>query len=396
MNIIPTPTSAHHPTATPNSGGVRDDQAPHRDQPGYQQFQGQGNQGIGGRPKLALQPKRRSYADRTAFARENDARELEERQRQQQQIGGDILDRGISAAAVAALANRPLGTAEDHHNLHHKRSTIFQNVDSMSDLISDDGDVGRRTPRPVLRNVSTEPTLPKQAAFGLLREAFSDLAAKSSASQEVAAPPSSQGGEHFGSRAPVTSEAAGGNGGSSGGGGGGGGGSGRMASVSVAVKRRRQATADYKDDALRTMDYAALRAQPFDFDPMKAAAEELGLQAAASSVTTVGGGGQKTLEDRLQRHVGLDRDRQGELFATGAMSVDDWERSGEWIVKRLGDVVSRLADARRRKRVLMTRFEDEIAEREEAVRARAEGISRTLSELRDEGEGMMRGRDVED
>jgi hypothetical protein len=40
-------------------------------------------------------------------------------------------------------------------------------------------------------------------------------------------------------------------------------------------------------------------------------------------------------------------------------------------------------------------FEEEVAAREEAVRSKIEGIGRTLEELKQEGQTMMEGKEVD-
>ena len=51
--------------------------------------------------------------------------------------------------------------------------------------------------------------------------------------------------------------------------------------------------------------------------------------------------------------------------------------------------------ARGEKRKLVEAFEEEIAEREEAVRGKAEGIDKTLEDLKNEGQTMMAGKNMD-
>ncbi len=77
------------------------------------------------------------------------------------------------------------------------------------------------------------------------------------------------------------------------------------------------------------------------------------------------------------------------------MPISDWDSSGDWFLERFGDVMHRLREARQNKRAIVERFENEIAEREEAVRNKIHGISRRLTDLKSEGEGLMQGIEID-
>ncbi|KAI1142393.1 extracellular mutant protein 11-domain-containing protein [Hypoxylon sp. FL0543] len=146
-------------------------------------------------------------------------------------------------------------------------------------------------------------------------------------------------------------------------------------------KRQLETDYDYDDGTLAAMDYSELKKEAFDFDPAQAEAQ--------SAIGPPRG----TLPEKLVLFLDKDQASQAEFFSK--MSIDDWENSGEWFLERFGDVMKRLREARRMKRRMIEDFENEIAERDEAVRNKIQGIDRTLAELRSEGEGMMLGKEFD-
>ncbi|KAI2473037.1 extracellular mutant protein 11-domain-containing protein [Annulohypoxylon bovei var. microspora] len=145
--------------------------------------------------------------------------------------------------------------------------------------------------------------------------------------------------------------------------------------------KKRQHETDYDDGALAAMDYAELKKEAFDFDPA---------QAEAQSVI---GPPRGTLPEKLDIFLDKDQPSQSEFFSK--MTINDWEASGDWFLDRFGDVMHRLREARQMKRAVIEDFENEIAQRGEAVRNKIQGIDYTLSELKSEGEGMMIGKEFD-
>ncbi|KAI1461291.1 extracellular mutant protein 11-domain-containing protein [Annulohypoxylon moriforme] len=145
--------------------------------------------------------------------------------------------------------------------------------------------------------------------------------------------------------------------------------------------KKRQHEPDYDDGALAAMDYAELKKEAFDFDPA---------QAEARSVI---GPPRGTLPEKLD--IFFDKDQQSQTEFFSKMTINDWEASGDWFLERFGDVMQRLREARQMKRAVIEGFENEIAERGEAVRNKIQGIDYTLAELKSEGEGMMLGKEFD-
>ncbi|KAI1386468.1 extracellular mutant protein 11-domain-containing protein [Hypoxylon trugodes] len=145
--------------------------------------------------------------------------------------------------------------------------------------------------------------------------------------------------------------------------------------------KKRALELDYDDGALAAMDYSELKNEAFDFDPAQAEVQ--------SAVGPPRGG----LPERLHHFLDQDQPIQMEFFSK--MPVKDWEASGDWFLEKFGEIMDRFRDARRTKRTMMEGFENEIAERGEAVRNKIQGIDVTLSDLKSEGEGMMVGKEFD-
>ncbi|KAI1822824.1 extracellular mutant protein 11-domain-containing protein [Xylaria intraflava] len=160
----------------------------------------------------------------------------------------------------------------------------------------------------------------------------------------------------------------------------------RHTAVPRGVPEKRQPTAkkrsyelDYDDGALAAMDYAALKHEAFDFDPA---------QAEARSVFEPPRG---ALPEKLEHFLEQDEEHQAGFFAQ--MPVRDWEESGDWFLEKFGEIVHRFKEARKNKRDIVNALENQIAEREDAVRNKIQGIGQTLTDLKNEGEGMMLGKE---
>ncbi|KAL1865428.1 hypothetical protein VTK73DRAFT_5242 [Phialemonium thermophilum] len=148
-----------------------------------------------------------------------------------------------------------------------------------------------------------------------------------------------------------------------------------------ASTRKRRLSLDYNDAELNAMDYDSLRQQAFDFDPQTAALQQTAVPTGDS------------LEDKLEHYKDKDSLEQHQFFTH--ISIQEWEDAGDWFLGQFSAVVQKMKEARKSKRAMIAKFEAEIAAREEAVRGKIEGIGRTLQELKQEGQNMMQGKDVD-
>ncbi|KJR87175.1 uncharacterized protein SPSK_01654 [Sporothrix schenckii 1099-18] len=147
--------------------------------------------------------------------------------------------------------------------------------------------------------------------------------------------------------------------------------------------RKRRHSPDYDDSVLHAMNYSELRDEPFDHDPARMAVRPP--PAAPAKLAT--------MEDRLLHFKTKDANSQHHFFTD--MSVNEWDECGDWFLTQFAELSNKIRAKRQAKRRRMADFEAEVAEREKAVRLKAESIERTLGDLRHEGEGMMRGKVVE-
>ncbi|KAH7145828.1 extracellular mutant protein 11-domain-containing protein [Dactylonectria estremocensis] len=139
-------------------------------------------------------------------------------------------------------------------------------------------------------------------------------------------------------------------------------------------KKRRHQSPEYDDKALTSMTFTDLQSQPFDFDPSKE--EEKSLSTNADN-----------LDARLNQFRHLGESEQHGLFS--AMSIEDWETSGEWFVSEFAGFVQELTEARRKKRRMIQEFEREAASREEAVRVKTGTIDQKLSKMKQDGQRVV-------
>ncbi|KAK6827862.1 hypothetical protein PG987_011203 [Apiospora arundinis] len=145
--------------------------------------------------------------------------------------------------------------------------------------------------------------------------------------------------------------------------------------------RKRHFEPDYDDGALAAMQYDDLRNEDFDFDPAQAESQSTLLPR------------QGTLPDKLQHYLDKDREAQATFFTS--MPVGDWDDAGDWFLEKFGGVMNSLREARQAKRQMIDAFENEVAEREDAVRHKISGIDKTLVDLKSEGAKLMSRTDFE-
>ncbi|KAG8166988.1 hypothetical protein KVR01_002677 [Diaporthe batatas] len=146
--------------------------------------------------------------------------------------------------------------------------------------------------------------------------------------------------------------------------------------------KKRVHDSDYDEEALRKMNFAELRNEPFDHDP------------ARQVITSPAKPPADNLDDRLEFCRSKDEGAQAQLFTQ--MSVREWDESGDWFLERFSSVVTRMKEARQAKRKIVEQYEKEVSEREEEVRRSKEAIDRKLSKLKHDGSAMLKGSEPSD
>lgn len=153
-------------------------------------------------------------------------------------------------------------------------------------------------------------------------------------------------------------------------------------STDRAAQRKRRHSIDYDDAVLQQMSFAELQNEPFDHDPTREVAQSPSKPPADN------------LDTSLEFYRSKDENVQAQFFTQ--MSVRDWEDSGDWFLQQFGNIVNKMRDARQAKRKMVEGFEMEISSREEAVRRKKESIDRRLSKLKQDGDAMMKGKEVDE
>jgi hypothetical protein len=248
---------------------------------------------------------------------------------------------------------------ERERELHHKRSTIFENLTPVEDPTwLTQGAVGAQTaaansPEDFKEALQRTP----RATTATTRPLISRPSSRQPLAAQNQGPP--QAGFLRGTSLTRTSSR-------------------RLARETT---KKRQRSPDYNDAELNAMSYKELAKQDFDYDPQTAALQQMTIPSGNS------------IEDKLAYYKEKDSLDQHQFFTQ--ISIKEWEESGDWFLDQFSSVVNKMKEARKNKRNLVAQFENEITAREEAVRSKMEGIGRTLHELRQEGQTMMQGKDVD-
>jgi hypothetical protein len=143
------------------------------------------------------------------------------------------------------------------------------------------------------------------------------------------------------------------------------------------LKKRRRNSCDYDDNQLSTMKYAVLQRQGFDEDP----AADAPPPGAPPSLDG------EALAAKLDYYKTRAETEQTAFFSQ--VTVDDWERCGDWFMDQIGSLVQKMKESRQNRRRVVAQFEREISNREESVRLKNESITRKLDRMKQDGERVI-------
>lgn len=127
---------------------------------------------------------------------------------------------------------------------------------------------------------------------------------------------------------------------------------------------------DYDPEVLHKKDLVTLRDEPFDVDPRKQSDRDI-LAADLS------------LEEQVSATFKLPPEKQQDYFAS--LTIDQWEDAGDWFRDEFIKMLDRMKKARREKRDLVHKFEDEIERRHEAVVSKREETEEALAGMKNSG-----------
>ncbi|KAH0364542.1 hypothetical protein KCU65_g6708, partial [Aureobasidium melanogenum] len=127
---------------------------------------------------------------------------------------------------------------------------------------------------------------------------------------------------------------------------------------------------DYELQELYTKDFAELQDEPFDGPPR-------------ADVNDTQPDPSKPLSERLEAVAKLDIRRQKELFSS--LKLEEWEEAGDWFQERFSEVFGKLKAARKKRRQVASEFEQQIAQRQQALTKKRKITDDALSEMKKSG-----------
>jgi hypothetical protein len=132
---------------------------------------------------------------------------------------------------------------------------------------------------------------------------------------------------------------------------------------------------DYEPAQFSAISFSDLRNQSFDEDP-KATGSVLSAQWT-----------ERPLKDQLMHASSLPPTLQRPFL--NALSIHQWDEAGEWFVQQFTELVGKLSAARREKRKVAERFEDEVAERQKKVMRQDQRINSELQGMKLGGTSLL-------
>ncbi|THW01050.1 hypothetical protein D6C98_01025 [Aureobasidium pullulans] len=88
----------------------------------------------------------------------------------------------------------------------------------------------------------------------------------------------------------------------------------------------------------------------------------------------------KSLEEKLKLAAGFEPEKQRKFLAS--LTIDEWETAGDWFQDRFSEVFEKLKEARRARRTLAMKYEQEIAKRQQEVSKKRKITEEALSGMR--------------
>ncbi|TGO38480.1 hypothetical protein BHYA_0074g00280 [Botrytis hyacinthi] len=150
---------------------------------------------------------------------------------------------------------------------------------------------------------------------------------------------------------------------------------------------------DYDDAALRNMDYEQLKDESFEGPPA------LSEQPSEPDLSL----SDRPINERVSHHVEqhrpskqeeMDKQRATMVEFFGSLSKDDWEEAGDWFLSRFSDTLEALKKARKEKRAMVAKFEEEIEKRERDVRGCLRTYNQDMERMKRGARGVIEGNNV--
>lgn len=141
---------------------------------------------------------------------------------------------------------------------------------------------------------------------------------------------------------------------------------------------------DYDNVQLSEMSFENLKKEPFDHDP-RALPNTLPNEVSNASIA------EKLKYVTSSLKTDTERDEKRHRFFS-SLTIDEHEECGDMIVEGFSNVIKKFKDARRDKRKLAMAYEDEVANREERVRAKRELLEKDMHRLKRAGQDVISGK----
>jgi hypothetical protein len=142
-----------------------------------------------------------------------------------------------------------------------------------------------------------------------------------------------------------------------------------LSKTPVLDSKSPQESLDYDITQLKQMSYVELKKESFDHNPT---ARDFQLDDLEGS-----------LEKRLTRVKQLETGHQHEFFQS--LLLDEWDQAGDWFLEQFSELMSKMREARKTKRELAKKFEEDIAGRQMVVQDRKDGIVKAMRDMKESG-----------
>lgn len=142
--------------------------------------------------------------------------------------------------------------------------------------------------------------------------------------------------------------------------------------------KQQEFSLDYDHDTLIKMNYDDLRNQSLDEDPRIDHKAVSKLFPANTSTD---------LAERMKAAKRFEERDQATFF--DSLTLDEWEKGGDWFLEQFGSILGRMRQARRHKREVAAEFEAEVHKRHDAVESKKRCIQEALKSMRSSGENVL-------
>ena len=141
---------------------------------------------------------------------------------------------------------------------------------------------------------------------------------------------------------------------------------------------------DYSTEQLQNMAYEDLKTEPFDKNPRG---------SGPVVPDTISSEPLSTKVEHIAKYAENDHDHALKLCNFfSSLTIDQYETYGDEIIEHFQKIMTRFRELRQEKRQVANQFEEEVAEREEAVTQRKGFLEDDLARLKKQGQDVIQGK----